>query len=325
MSKLGVGILQILAAGMLPAFAGPATAQQTYPNKPIRFITPYAPGGSTTVMARLVGQHLTERWGQNVIVDNRPGGNTIIGTETVAKSRPDGYTILLVTSTLSILSSLTKTPYDPIKDFAPVATIGVSPQVLVLNTAVPANSVQEVIALAKSKPGRLNFASSGAGGPTHLSGELFNIIAGVKTQHVPYKGAGPAMIDLIGGHVQMFFSVPVNIVAHVNSGKLRAIAVTGKNRVPALPQMPTFTEAGLPGFDVNTWNGVVAPAATPKAIVDKLSAEIGAMMVTPSVKEKLDALGTTTMISTPDQFSAMIKSEIALYLKVIKSANIRLD
>jgi tripartite-type tricarboxylate transporter receptor subunit TctC len=276
-------------------------------------------------MARMIGQHLTERWGQNVIIDNRPGGNTIIGTETVARSAPDGYTILLVTSTLSILSSLTKTPYDPVKDFAPVATIGVSPQVLVLNTAVPANTLQEVIALAKAKPGQLNYGSSGAGGPTHLSGELFNIVAGVKTQHVPYKGAGQVMVDLIGGHVQMFFSVPVNIVNHVKGGKLKAIAVTGANRVPALPNMPTFAEAGLPGFDVKTWNGVVAPAATPKPIVDKLSAEIAAMLVLPAIKEKLDALGTTTMISTPEQFSAMIKSEIALYLKVIKSANIRIE
>ena len=317
-------VYAFVMAGCMLAGASSAAAQN-YPNKPIRFITPYAPGGSTSVMARMIGQHLTERWGQNVIIDNRPGGNTIIGTETVARSAPDGYTILLVTSTLSILSSLTKTPYDPVKDFAPVATIGVSPQVLVLNTAVPANTLQEVIALAKAKPGQLNYGSSGAGGPTHLSGELFNIVAGVKTQHVPYKGAGQVMVDLIGGHVQMFFSVPVNIVNHVKGGKLKAIAVTGANRVPALPNMPTFAEAGLPGFDVKTWNGVVAPAATPKPIVDKLSAEIAAMLVLPAIKEKLDALGTTTMISTPEQFSAMIKSEIALYLKVIKSANIRIE
>jgi tripartite-type tricarboxylate transporter receptor subunit TctC len=310
---------------MLSAYSVAATAQSTYPNRPIRFITPYTPGGSTSVMARLVGQHLTERWGQNVIVDNRPGGNTIIGTEVLARSAPDGYTIMLVTSTHAILSSLTKTPYDPIKDFAPVATIGIAPQVLVLNTAVPANTVQEVIALAKAKPGQLNFASSGAGGPTHLSGELFNLIAGVKTQHIPYKGAGPATIDLIGGHVQMFYSVPVNILTHVQGGKLKAIAVTGKTRITALPQMPTFAEAGLPGFDIKTWNGVLAPAATPKAIVDKLSAEIGAMLAAPGNREKLDNLGMTSLVSTPDEFGAMIKADRATYLKVIKSANIRVD
>ena len=314
----------VLSTGVIGVAAGDTHAQD-YPNRPIRFITPYAPGGSTTVMARLTGQHLTERWGQNVIVDNRPGGNTIIGTEALVRSAPDGYTILLATSTHSILSSLTKTPYEPIKDFAPVATLGVSPQVLVLNTAVPANTVQEVIALAKSKPGQLNFGSSGAGGPTHLSGELFNIIAGVNTQHIPYKGAGPVLIDLIGGQVQMFYSVPINIITHVKSGKLKAIAVTGQTRVTALPQMPTFAEAGLPGFDVKTWNGVLAPAGTPKAIIGKLSTEIAAMLATPNVKERLEGLGVTILVSTPEQFGAIIKSDITMYQKVIRTANIRVD
>lgn len=315
--------LQLLALA-LPAVQA-AAAQQDYPNRPIRFITPYAPGGSTTVMARLIGQHLTERWGQNVIVDNRPGGNTIIGNEALVRSAPDGYTIMLGTTTHTILSSITKTPYDPIRDFAPVATIGVAPQVLVLHPSVPANTVQDVIALAKAKPGHLNFASSGAGGPTHLAGELFNVVAGVKTQHIPYKGAGPAMVDLIGGHVQMFYSVPVNILAHVQGGKLKSIAVTGKSRLAALPQMPTFAEAGLPGYDVKTWNGVFAPAGTPKAIVDKLSKEIAAILAMPANKERLDAVGMSIMISTPEQFSVMIKSDIALYLKVIKAAKIRID
>ena len=314
----------VLSTGVIGVAAGDTHAQD-YPNRPIRFITPYAPGGSTTVMARLTGQHLTERWGQNVIVDNRPGGNTIIGTEALVRSAPDGYTILLATSTHSILSSLTKTPYEPIKDFAPVATLGVSPQVLVLNTAVPANTVQEVIALAKLKPGQLNFGSSGAGGPTHLSGELFNIIAGVNTQHIPYKGAGPVLIDLIGGQVQMFYSVPINIITHVKSGKLKAIAVTGQTRVTALPQMPTFAEAGLPGFDVKTWNGVLAPAGTPKAIIGKLSTEIAAMLATPNVKERLEGLGVTILVSTPEQFGAIIKSDITMYQKVIRTANIRVD
>ena len=280
---------KVFASMVLMALAGGASAQPgvalTYPNKPIRFITPYAPGGSTSVMARLVGQHLTERWGQNVIIDNRPGGNTIIGTEAMMRSAPDGYTIMLATSTHAILSSLTKTPYDPIRDFSPVATIGVAPQVLVLNAALPANTVQEVIALAKSRPGQLNFGSSGAGGPTHLSGELFNIIAGIKTQHIPYKGAAPVLVDLIGGQVQMFYSVPSNIVTHVKGGRIKAIAVTGNTRLSAFPQMPTFAEAGLPGFDVKTWNGVLAPAGVPKPIVDKLSAEIGAMLALPAVRE----------------------------------------
>jgi len=318
-------VVPILAAASFGALCSFANAQQSYPNRPIRFITPYAPGGSTTVNARLVGQHLTQRWGQNVIIDNRPGGNTVIGTELLAKSPPDGYTILLTPSTHSILPMLMKTPYDPIQDFAPVAGIGISPQVLVVNPGVPANTVQELIALAKAKPGQLNFASSGAGGPTHISGEMFNVLAGVKTQHIPYKGGGPATIDLIGGHVQMFYSVPINIIGHVQSGKLKAIAVSGRSRVHALPQTPTFAEAGLPGFDIVTWNGVVAPAGTPKAIVDKLSAEIGALLAMPSTRDKLASMGTTPLILTPEEFAAMIKSETGMYAKVIKAANLRID
>lgn len=315
-------IAQASAAAILLGLSAASSAQQNYPNRPIRFITPYAPGGSTTFMARLVGEHYTERWGQNVIVDNRPGGNTIIGTEALLRSAPDGYTIMLVASTHAILSSLTKTSYHPIKDFAPIASIGVAPQVLVMHPGVPANTVQEVIALAKAKPGQLNFASSGAGGPTHLSGELFNLLAGVKTQHIPYKGAGPAMTDLMGGHVQMFFSVPVNIVGHVKSGRLKAIAVTGDARLKALPQMPTFAEAGLPGFNVKTWNGVLAPAGTPKAIVDMLSAEIGQMLTKPDVREKLDGIGITPMYNNPEAFTAMIEADMATYLKVIRANNI---
>ena len=315
-------IAQASAAAIVLGLSAASSAQQNYPNRPIRFITPYAPGGSTTFMARLVGEHYTERWGQNVIVDNRPGGNTVIGTEALVRSAPDGYTIMLVASTHAILSSLMKTSYHPIKDFAPIASIGVAPQVLVMHPGVPANTVQEVIALAKAKPGQLNFASSGAGGPTHLSGELFNLLAGVKTQHIPYKGAGPAMTDLMGGHVQMFFSVPVNIVGHVKSGRLKAIAVTGDARLKALPQMPTFGEAGLPGFNVKTWNGVLAPAGTPKAIVDMLSAEIGQMLTKPDVREKLDGIGITPMYNNPEAFTAMIEADMATYLKVIRANNI---
>ncbi|RPI47486.1 MAG: tripartite tricarboxylate transporter substrate binding protein [Betaproteobacteria bacterium] len=325
MQKRYTRVASILAAGALTALGGTASAQQEYPSRPIRFITPYAPGGSTSVLARLVGQHFTERWGQNVIVDNRPGGNTVIGTETLAKAPPDGYTIMLVASTHAILSSLIKTPYDPIKDFVPVAGLGVSPQVLVVHPGVPANTVQEFIALAKAKPGQLNFASSGAGGPTHLSGELFNIIAGVKTQHIPYKGAGPAMVDLIGGHVQMFYSVPINIIGHVKSGKLKAIAVTSESRLKALPQTPTFAEAGLPKFDVKTWTGVLAPAGTPRAIVDKLSGEIGALLAMPETVSKLDGLGMAAGYRNSQQFADLIRSEIERYRGVIKTANIRID
>jgi len=325
MQKIRVELAALAAAALVASHAGNAGAQPNYPNRPIRFITPYAPGGSTSVLARLVGQHLTERWGQNVIVDNRPGGNTVIGTETLAKAPPDGYTIMLVASTHAILSSLIKTPYDPIKDFAPIAGLGVSPQMLVLSPGVPANNLQELIALAKAKPGQLNFASSGAGGPTHISGEFFNIIAGVKTQHVPYKGAGPAMVDLMGNHVQMFYSVPINVIGHVKSGKLKAIAVTGDTRVKSLPQVPTFAEAGLPGFDIKTWTGVLAPAGTSKAIVAKLSDDIGVLLAMQETKDKLDGLGMAAGYSNAQQFGEWIKSEMVRYAKVIKTANIRID
>jgi tripartite-type tricarboxylate transporter receptor subunit TctC len=310
---------------MIGMFSAAAIADPVYPNRPIRLITPYAPGGSTTVTGRLLGEHFTSRWRQNVIVDNRGGGNTTIGTALVAKSPPDGYTILLTTSSHSILPGMMKTPYDPVRDFAPVATIGIQPQVLVLHPAVPANTVQEVIALAKANPGQLTFASSSSGGPSHMAGEVFNMLAGVQTRHIPYKGGGPATIDVMGGHVQMFYSVPINIVGHVQSGKLKAVAVTGQSRLTALPQTPTFAEGGLDGFDVKTWHGVLAPAGTSRAIVDKMSAEIGALLAMPDVKEKLEAMGLTTMISTPEQFGAMIKSEIGLYRKVIRAANIRIE
>ena len=317
--------LRVLAGAVIGMLAAVAIADPVYPNRPIRIVTPYAPGGSTSVTGRLLSEHFTSRWRQNVIVDNRGGGNTTIGTAIVAKSLADGYTLLLTTTTHSILSNVMKTPYDPVRDFAPVATLGTQPHVLVLHPSVPASTVQELIALAKAKPDQLTFASSSSGGTSHMAGEVFNMLAGVKIRHIPYKGGGPATIDLIGGHVQMFYSVAINIVGHVQSGKLKALAVTGETRLTALPQTPTFAEGGFRGLDVKTWHGVLAPAGTSRTIVDKLSAEIGALLAMPGVQEKLEALGLTTMISTPDQFGAMIKSEMGLYLKVVRAANIRID
>jgi tripartite-type tricarboxylate transporter receptor subunit TctC len=318
--------LNVFASAMIAMLSNVAIGASTdFPVRPIRIITPYTPGGSTTVLARFVGQHFTSRWGQNVIVDNRPGGNTVIGTSLVAKSPPDGYTILLTTTTHSILSNLMKTPYDPVKDFAPIGTIGIAPQVLVVNPGVPANTAQELIAFAKANPGQLTFASSGSGGPSHMAGEVFNMLAGVKTRHIPYKGGGPATTDVMGGHVQMFYSVPINVTGHVQSGKLKAIGVTGPSRITALPQTPTFAESGVAGFDVKTWNGLFAPAGTPRPIVEKMSGEIAAMLAVPHVKEKLQGMGLTTIISTPEQFGAMIKAENALYLKVVRAANIRIE
>src|SRR4029079_3006712 len=223
-------------SGMLAAVA---IADPAYPNRPIRIVTPYAPGGSTTITGRLLGEYFTSRWRQNVVVDNRGGGNTTIGTAIVAKSLPDGYTLLLTTTAHSILPNVTTTPYDAVGDFVPVATLGIQLHVLVLHPSVAADTVQELIALAKANPDQLTFASSGSGGPSHMAGEVFNMLAGVKIRHIPYKGGGPATIDLLGGHVQMFYSVAINIVSHVQNGKLKAISVTGPSRLTALPQTPT--------------------------------------------------------------------------------------
>ncbi len=318
--------IRLLVLSLLLAFAGSASAQQGYPNKPIRFIVPYAPGGSTSNVARLIGQKLTEAWGQQVIIDNRPGGNTVIGSEALAKSPPDGYTISLAASThATIPHLLANLPYDPIKDFTPVATLVTTQLVLVLHPSVPANNLQEFIALAKSKPGQLNFASVGTGSSTHLAGELFNNVAGVKMQQVPYKGTAPALTDLIGGQVQLNFDTPITSIPHIKSGKLKAIAITGKTRLAALPQVPTFAEAGLPNYDFQLWMGVLAPAGTPKEIVNKLNTEIAKILTMPDMKEKLVSQGLEPFVSTPNQFAALIKSDMTKFGQVIKTANIKLE
>ncbi len=317
---------RILALGVLAVLSGALSAQQAYPNKPIRFIVPYPPGGSTDPMARLAAQKLSEKWGQSVIVDNRPGGNTIIGTEAVAKAPPDGYTILLASTAFVTTPSLVPyLPYDTIKDFSAAATIAKSRNVLVLNPSVPANSLRELIALAKSKPGQLNFASSGVGTSVHLAGELFNIMAETKIQHIPYKGSGPLISDLIGGQVQMSFQIPVSALQHIKSGKLKAIAVTGEARLATAPQIPTFAEAGLPGFDMTGWYAIVAPAATPKAIIDKISGDMAVILAMPETQEQLARQGMEHYISTPAQVAALFKADIAKYARIIKSANIKLE
>jgi len=325
MTKFFTAMGRILTAAVLLAIAGFTAAQQSYPNKPIRFISPFPPGGGTTIVARLIGQKLTESWGQQVLVDNRPGGNTIIGSEALVRSAPDGYTIMIQASTHATNPNLLALPYDSIKDFAPVATVSSNEYMLVVNPSIPANNLQEFIALAKSKPGQLNFASTGTGSPQHLAGELFNIMTGVKMQHIPYKGSGQILPDLIGNQVQLAFMNPLNAVPHVKAGQLKAIAISGDARVPALPQVPTFTEAGLTGFDVRNWYGVFAPAATPKQIIDKLANEIARIMALPDIRDKLASQGAEPFVTTPEQFAALIKADIAKFGKIIKTANIRLD
>jgi tripartite-type tricarboxylate transporter receptor subunit TctC len=310
-----------------PFLASPfvAFAQAQYPTKPIRWIVPFVPGGSTTIIARLVGQKLTESWGQQVVVDNRGGGNTIIGTEALVRAAPDGYTVLQVTSTHVINPSLLATPYDAVKDFAPVGTLVATETLMVVNPSLPASNLQELIALAKSKPGQLNFGSSGSGTTNHLAMELFAILAGIKLQHIPYKGAGPGIIDLMGGRIQIFSNNAVPLTPFVKAGKIRAIAVSGERRLRSLPDVPTFTQGGLPGYEVKSWQGILAPAKTPKPIIDKLSQELARILQMRDVTEPLLTMGADPFVSTPQQFAALIKVDLVRYAKLIKAANIKLE
>ena len=309
----------------LLALAGMSAAQQTYPSKPIRFILPYAPGASTDNMSRIYGQKLHESWGQPVVNDFKPGGNTIIGSEALVRSAPDGYTILMVLNSHVINPLLTKLPYDTIKDFAPVTTLGISEYMLAIYPGVPAGNLKDLIAHAKSRPGQLNYSSSGAGGLGHLSGELFNVVAGVNTQHVPFKGGAPSVTALISGEVHLCFIHPINVLGQIKAGKLRAIAISGKNRLAALPDMPTFVEAGLSNFSSTNWFAVLAPAATPRDIINKLSAELNRIQALPDVREKLSAQGVEPYAIGPEQLAALIKSDMEKYAKVVKSANIKLE
>lgn len=317
---------RIAAASLLLA-TGAATLAQTpaFPSKPIRMVLPFPAGGSTDPVARLIGQKLAENLGQPVIVDNRPGANTIIGTEAVAKAPADGHTLLFTAST-HVLNPLlmASLPYDSVKDFTAVATIVRSEFVLVVHPSVPARNLQEFIALAKSKPGAINYAISGNGNPNHLAGEYFGQVAGVKLNNVPYKGGGPAINDLLGGQVQAMFSVPTAIAQHVQSGKLRALGYTGSKPIPGL-DIPSFAQAGLPGFDMNSWNGIFVASGTPKPIVDRLSAEIGRILASQDVKDRLAQQAQDPFFLNADQFTAMLEADRKKYGAIIKAANIKLD
>ena len=301
-------------------------AQGNFPTRPIRIISPFALGGSTSTIARVIGQKLTESWGQQIIVDNRPGGNTIIGADTLAKASPDGYSYILTTNTHIINPSLfPKLPYEPIRDFSPVGMVYSSEFVLVITSGLAANNLQELIALARAKPGQLNYATTGAGGSSHLANVLLGMQTGVQIQHIPYKGAGPALVDLIGGQVHMFMNNPLTVIAHIRSGRIKGIAVTGTARVPALPQVPTFTEGGVPGIDVNPWFCLLAPAGTPKPIINKVSTEVTRIMALPDVLDYLAKQGMSAYTSTPEQLDARMKGDMARWAKVIKAANIKID
>ena len=316
----------LAVAGMLLPCAGPAFGQAaSFPSKTLRLILPYAPGGSTSVTGRLLGQKLTEGWGQQVIVDNRPGGNTIIGSEALVKSPPDGYTFMMVTSTHTINPSIIKTPYDAVKDFAPVTTITRSPFMVVVHPSLPVKDLRGLIAFAKARPGQIDYASSGTGTSNHLAVELLCMHAGIKMNHIPYKGGGPALIDLLGGQVQLHMNVPPNLIPNIKAGRLKGLAVSGEARLASLPEVPTFAEAGLPAFTLTNWQGILAPAATPKPIIDKLAAEIAKALQTPDMHDKLLALGMSAWTMTPEQFAALIRTDIDTFAKVVKAANVKAE
>ncbi|MGH8703678.1 MAG: Bug family tripartite tricarboxylate transporter substrate binding protein [Burkholderiales bacterium] len=315
----------LLCAALAAAFL-PAQAQQ-YPTRPVRFVVPFAPGGSVDTLARTVGPRLADTLGQQVVVDNRPGGNGDIGMLIVAKAPPDGYTLLLgYIANLAIAPSLyAKMPYDPVKDYAPITQIATSPNVLTAHPSVQVKSLKELIALARAKPGAVNFASTGIASVGHLTGELLNNLAGMKMTHVPYKGGGQAIIDLVGGHVQVMFSGFSAAMPHIKSGKIRALAVTGAGRSPALADVPTIAEQGFPGVEATAWYGVLAPAGTPKPVVARLHGEIVKVLKLPDVVQRLDALGFELVGSTPEQFSAYIRSEIKKWEKVVKASGAKPD
>jgi len=302
-----------------------AAAQNKYPSKPIRLIVPVAPGGGTDFIARLLGQKLNEAWGEPVIVDNRPGAAGNLGVEIAAKAVPDGYTVVIPITSFPINPSLyAKLPFDTVRDFAPITLVASAPLLLVVNPKLQVNSVKELIALAKAKPGALNFANSGSGTTAHLAGEMFKRMAGVDIVSVPYKGGGPAVIDLIAGNVQMYFSTIPAALTQVKAGRLRALAVTGGKRMSEISDIPTVSESGLPGFEVVAWFGMFAPARTPQPVVRKLNAELVRILNASEVREKMAGHGLIPGGNTPEQLGSFLKAEIAKWSKVIMDANIRI-
>jgi len=298
-----------------------------FPDKPVRFVIGFTPGGPSDILARAVGQKLAERWSQQVVVENRPGAGGNLAAEAVAKSAPDGYTWLLGNnSILATNQSLyRKLPYDPVRDFAPVALVAVQPNILVLHPNVPAASVAELVSLAKQNPGKLNYASSGAGAAAHLAGELFKTMAGVDVVHVPYKGAQPALTDLIAGQVQLMFATSASVIPYMKAGRLRALAVTTARRAPSVPELPTVSEAGLAGFEATTWHGVVVPAATAGDLVQKLNQDINSVLKEKDLSERLAGLGAEVLTGTPRDFTDYIAREIPKWSKVVRDSGARAD
>lgn len=321
------GVVLALCAAYASAAAQSKGQAQSYPTRPVRLIVPYPPGGGNDTLARIFGQKLAEAWEQQVVVDNRGGAGTIIGTQLAARAAPDGYTLLLSSiASHAIAPNLYRNPgYDPIRDFTPVTLLAIAPTVLCVNPAVPARSLQELLALAKARPGELKFASGGAGTPPHMAGEIFSTMTGVKLLHVPYKGGGPAIAGLIGGETTMMFDTAASILPHVAGGKLRALAIARNARLPEYPNVPTFAEGGVKGYEVNAWYSIHAPAGVPRDIVLKINRELVRILGTPEIKERLRQLGSEGVGNSPEAFANFVRIENAKYAKAIKSSGVRVD
>jgi tripartite-type tricarboxylate transporter receptor subunit TctC len=313
----------MLAVGASLAYAQSAV----YPNKPVRWVVPFPPGGSADIMGRMIGQDLAKALGQQVVIENRAGASAIVGSEYVAKSPADGYTLLQANvSQMTIHPSLyPRLPYDPLKDFAPVTVLGIVTSVMVTTPSLPVASVRDLVALAKKRPSQLNFTSSGAGSSTHLTGELLKQRAGIAMTHINYKGSGPALTDVMAGFVEIMFENLPSALPFINANKLKVLAVTGKDRSPVLKSVPTLAESGFPGFDMVSWQALVAPAGTPKGVVDRLNTEVAKVLKTPEMKEKMTGLGTDVVANSPEQFAQYLREETAKWSKIVKDAGIKLE
>jgi len=323
-NRMATGLAALAA---VPRVVAQGDAGADYPNRPIHLIVPFAPGGGTDIVARIVAQKLGEAFKQPVVVENRAGGNGTIGANAVAHATPDGYMLSMITASHSVNVTLqgSKHPYDLLKDFAPISQLTTQPYLLVVNPAVPAKSVKELIALAKSQPGKLTYGSSGVGGTSHLSGALFCALANIEMTHVPYRGGEPAMADVVSGQIDMLFSTRLQSRGFLQSGQLRALAVTTRNRSPASPELPTMQEAGVPGYEVAGWYGMLAPAGTPPAIVNKLNREVVRIVRLPDVTEKMATDGSEPVGSSPAEFAAHIKSEVEKWRDLIRKTGIKTE
>lgn len=323
-------LLHIALAAAIAAIPAAAHSQQSavasYPTKPIRILVGFAPGGGSDILARLIGQKLTERWGQAVVTDNRPGAGGTIALDLAAKASPDGYTLLVISgSQITNATLVTRVPFDIRSTYSPITQLTSQPYVLLVHPSVPAKNVKELVGYAKANPGKLNYASSGTGSSAHLGMELFNALAHVKMVHVPYKGSGQALIDLIGGQVQLLLASAISAVPNMKSGKVRALGVTSGKRSRNMPDLPTIAEAGVPGFDVTGWYGMVAPPATPPALVKKLNAELTKLLDDPAVESKLAADGAEAAPSTPAEFQKTIRDEIDKWTRLVQANGIKLE